>query len=120
MRSSRLLSSVFLLACLGAPAHAAVVESLHAEQAADHTRLVFQLDAALEHRIFTLENPHRVVIDLQGARLKTDLDQVALDATPVARVRSAPRNETDLRVVFDLREPVQPRSFLLAGNGAQG
>lgn len=119
MRFFRLLPSALLLACLGTPAAAAVVEGLRTEQAADHTRLIFELDAAIEHRIFTLENPDRVVIDLQGTRLKASLDRLDLSQTPVARIRSAPRNEQDLRVVFDLRQPARPRSFLIARDGSQ-
>lgn len=119
MRSCRLLTLLLLLASLCSPATAAVVETLRTEQASDHLRLVFELDSGVQHRLFTLENPHRVVLDLEGAQLKAALDQVDLSRTPIARIRSAPRNDKDLRVVFDLRQPVQPRSFLVARDGKQ-
>ncbi|MGA0805128.1 MAG: N-acetylmuramoyl-L-alanine amidase [Pseudohongiellaceae bacterium] len=113
------LTSTLLLLCLTAPANAAVVSALRTEAAPDHTRIVFELDAALEHRVFTLENPDRVVVDLIGTRPDGVLDTVALEGTPIARVRSAARNEHDLRVVFDLRERVQPRSFLVPATNGQ-
>lgn len=119
MRSS-LLTCVLLLGGLGNPAAAAVVEELRALQADDHTRLEFELDTSLEHRVFTLENPDRVVVDLMGSRLARALDGVELDNTPIARIRSAPRNEQDLRVVFDLNEKVQPRSFVVASTNGRG
>jgi N-acetylmuramoyl-L-alanine amidase len=120
MRSLRFLTSTLLLVCLGNPAGAAVVEALRAEPATDHTRVIFELDAALEHRIFTLENPDRVVVDLIGSRLDQPLDTSRLGDTPIERVRSATRNDTDLRVVFDLKQRMQPRSFLLPRNAEHG
>jgi N-acetylmuramoyl-L-alanine amidase len=119
MRISRLLTSLFLLASLGSPAGAAVIQGLRTEQAEDHTRLIFELDAPLQHSIFTLEDPNRVVIDLEGTQLKAKLDSLDLSQTPISRIRSAARNDKDLRVVFDLRQPVQPRSFLVARDGKQ-
>jgi N-acetylmuramoyl-L-alanine amidase len=119
MRTSCFISMAFVLACIGNPAVAAVVENLRAIQAADHTRLVFELDGALDHSIFTLENPDRIVIDLVGAKIGAALDTADLSQTPIERIRSAPRNESDLRIVFDLKQRMQPRSFLLAREGEQ-
>lgn len=77
------------------------------------TRLVFDLSGPVDHKLFTLENPERVVIDLRGARLETDLSDDALSTGLLRRVRHGTRNHDDLRVVLDLRERVQPKSFLL-------
>lgn len=120
MRILRLLTSALWLVCLGNPATAAVVEALSAQAAADHTRIVFELDAALEHRVFTLENPDRVVVDLIGSRLGKPLDDSVLGNTPIERVRSATRNDTDLRIVFDMQQRVQPRSFLQPRDAEHG
>ena len=40
--------------------------------------------------------------------------------TLLAGVRSAPRNGRDLRVVFDLKQPVRPKTFLLKPSGSYG
>lgn len=117
LHAFRLLTSTLLLGCLANLAAAGVVESLQAQGNSDHTRLEFRLDSAPEHRVFTLEDPYRVVVDLSGASLRRPLDSVDLTGTPIERVRTAARNESDLRVVFDLRHKVQPRSFLLANDG---
>lgn len=99
---------------------AAVVENVRTYRSPEYTRLVFELDQSLEHQVFTLENPDRVVIDLIGTRLRGDLSTLDLGETPIAGVRSAPRNDTDLRVVLDVRGKVQPRSFMVERNAQYG
>ena len=111
---------LFGLCCLHTSAQGAVVENLRSYRSPDYTRLVFDLDSSLEHRIFTLENPYRLVVDLLDSSLRGAVDQTDVSDTPIARVRSAPRNDNDVRVVFDLHHEVQPRSFVLARNEQYG
>jgi N-acetylmuramoyl-L-alanine amidase len=117
----RLLSSLLLFA-VGSPAtvQAAVVEAARIEATAEYTRLVFELDAGLEHQIFTLDNPDRIVIDLAGTRLNGNLNALDLNGTPIAKIRSAARNNSDLRVVLDVQGKMQPRSFFKARNAEHG
>lgn len=117
MRILRFWISLFVLYGHSALCAAALVEKLSAETSADHTRLIFDLNSTLEHRIFTLENPDRLVIDLIDTQSRNSLTNIDLSATPIALVRSAVRNEKDLRVVFDLNHKIKPRSFIEAGNG---
>src|SRR5688500_5973678 len=101
-----------LMLAFGSPAisWAAVVESAHIAETAEYTRLVFELDDSLEHKIFTLENPDRIVIDFTGTRLDGNLDALDLNGTAISRIRSAARNDSDLRVVLDVQGKMQPRS----------
>lgn len=94
-------------------AGAVAVDSVRLWRAPDHTRLVFDLSAPVEHEIFSLKKPARLVIDIQRAELRASLAGLALADTPISSVRSASRNGGDLRVVLDLSEAVKPRSFLL-------
>lgn len=96
------------------------VENSRLWRAPDHTRLVLDLAGPVEHRIFTLENPDRLVIDISKAKLDTRFDRLDLGRSPIREVRSAPRDDTDLRIVLDLKEPVRPRSFLLGRNEQYG
>lgn len=114
-----LLVPALLMLFLGpALASAAVVESARVESAAEYTRLVFDLDGPLEHKVFTLENPDRIVIDFTGTRLTGSLDKLDLGTTPIVKIRSAARNDNDLRVVLDLQAKMQPRtSFVPRGDG---
>ncbi|GGY75641.1 N-acetylmuramoyl-L-alanine amidase [Marinobacter zhanjiangensis] len=96
------------------------VEGARIWPAPDHTRLVFDTRSQVKHTIFSLENPSRLVIDLQDASLAANLDQLDLSDSPVKRIRSAPRNGNDLRVVLDLEKDIKPRSFLLEPNQQYG
>ncbi len=89
------------------------VQGLRMWQAPDHTRLVFDLSAPVEHTVFTLDSPPRIVIDLEQARLGQALPDLNVQGTRLAGVRSAPRNGKDLRVVLDLKQKLRPKSFLL-------
>ncbi len=88
--------------------------------APDHTRIVFDLNAPVEHKIFILEKPYRLVIDLSDTKSGTNLNALEYPPEMIKRVRTAPRNDSDLRVVFDLAGKVKPRSFLLPPNDQYG
>ncbi len=92
---------------------AATVEGVRVWRAPDHTRIVFDLSGPVEHRLFTLDNPRRVVVDIPGARLQASIDGLPWSDTPVQGLRSAVQGNNDLRVVLDLKESVDPRSFFL-------
>ncbi len=110
-----------LMAGLWVPvAQAADVEGVRLWRAPDHTRVVFDLSRPAEHRLFSLSGPDRVVVDISGADLNASLSDLSLDDTPLRGVRSAVRDNRDLRVVFDLKQGVRPRSFLLPAEGGQG
>ena len=101
-------------------AEAASVQSVRLWRAPDHTRLVFDLNQPAEHSLFSLENPDRIVLDLSNTSFKGDFDSLDLKDTPITRIRSAQRNQTDLRIVFDLHQGVNPRSFPLKDNDQYG
>ena len=96
------------------------VNSLRIWPAPDHTRIVFDISGPVEHRLFTLEEPDRVVIDLLGASVPSTRLEPAGDSDLVARVRSAARGQSDLRFVLDLNGSVRPKSFLLKPNSSYG
>ncbi|MGP9824375.1 N-acetylmuramoyl-L-alanine amidase [Ectopseudomonas khazarica] len=122
MRIGALVTAVgVLLAALAAEALAASdVRGVRLWRAPDNTRLVFDLSGPVQHSVFTLAAPDRIVIDVSGAKLATNLDQLSLANTPITGVRSAQRGADDLRVVIDLSAPVTPKSFSLAPNQQYG
>ncbi len=95
------------------------VKSVRLWRAPDNTRLVFDLSGPVQHSVFTLSAPDRLVIDINGATLAAPL-KVATSNTPISSVRSAQRTPTDLRVVVDLKKSVTPKSFTLAPNAQYG
>ncbi len=117
----RLVISLFLC-LLMVPLEASVIQVTNVrvwQNDTQSTRLVFDLTAPVEHNIFTLHTPDRLVIDLKDAEL------IRVPNTPTGHsllksIRSARRNDNDVRVVLDLRQPVQMNSFLLSPNGGYG
>ncbi|WP_433885973.1 N-acetylmuramoyl-L-alanine amidase [Pseudomonas vranovensis] len=95
------------------------VKSVRLWRAPDNTRLVFDLSGPVQHSVFTLTAPDRLVIDINGATLAAPLS-VSTSNTPITSVRSAQRTPTDLRVVVDLKKSVTPKSFTLAPNAQYG
>ena len=95
------------------------VNSVRLWRAPDNTRLVFDLTGPVQHSVFTLTAPDRLVIDINGATLGAPLN-VSTANTPITAMRSAQRTPTDLRVVIDLKKAVTPKSFTLAPNAQYG
>ncbi|MGQ7816993.1 N-acetylmuramoyl-L-alanine amidase [Metapseudomonas furukawaii] len=122
MRSRALFAGIgVLLAALAADVLAAAeVRGVRLWRAPDNTRLVFDLSGPVQHSVFTLTAPNRIVIDINGAKLATRLEQLSTSNTPITAVRSAQRTPNDLRVVIDLSSTVTPKSFSLAPNQQYG
>ncbi|AZD70964.1 MULTISPECIES: N-acetylmuramoyl-L-alanine amidase [Pseudomonas] len=121
MRIRALVAVVgLLLTALAVDALAATqVRSVRLWRAPDNTRLVFDLSGPVQHSVFTLTAPDRLVIDINGATLGGPLN-VSTANTPITAMRSAQRTPTDLRVVVDLKKAVTPKSFTLAPNAQYG
>lgn len=96
------------------------VHGVRVWKAPDHTRFVFDLNKAVSHQVFTLDDPHRVVIDLKKSSAKKNFNKLDLGNTPVTQVRTARQDNGDLRIVLDAKEALQPKSFVLPPNQQYG
>jgi N-acetylmuramoyl-L-alanine amidase len=101
-------------------AWAVEVHDVRLWRAPDHTRIVFDLTGPAEHKLMVLQGPDRIVIDVQNVALRASLAELSLQNTPIKVVRSAVRDGDDLRVVFELSAPVDPRSFALQAREQTG
>nr|WP_315983847.1 AMIN domain-containing protein [Aliamphritea spongicola] len=99
---------------------AADVKNVRLWIAPDHARLVFDLSASASHKLFTLKNPDRIVLDVDNAKFKADLNQLNLTKSPVERIRSGAKDKNDLRIVLDLKSDVRAKSFALSPNDKYG
>lgn len=86
----------------------------------DHTRVVFDLSKGIEHNVFTLSDPHRIVVDLSDTRASAALVADNKTTSILKGIRSASRATGEFRVVFDLNNKVRPRSFSLQPDGNSG
>lgn len=116
----RLLQLLKLLILLPSLAMAAQVEGVRLWTAPDHTRLVFDIDSPVEHRVFSLANPDRLVLDFEQSRTGGKFDAKGLADRHIKGLRHAHRNDGRLRVVLDLRQSVKPKTFLLTPNEDYG
>jgi N-acetylmuramoyl-L-alanine amidase len=108
------LRSWLLLTLLGlvSAAQAVTVNGVRMWPAPDHTRLVFDLDAPVEHSLFTLRSPERIVIDMKTTEFQASLPALE-QSSFIKEIRYARRSGDDLRIVLDLNRQVKPKSFVL-------
>jgi N-acetylmuramoyl-L-alanine amidase len=114
-----LFSALFVAASL-AWAGQVQVNGARIWNAPDHTRIVLDTAAPIRHKIFSLDGPHRLVVDVSDARLVGQLPDASDDDALVAGMRSGVRGEDDLRVVIDLKQACRAKSFQLEPNGTYG
>jgi len=107
------------LACLGQAALAAEIQGVRLWAAPDHTRVVFDVSAPIEHHLFSLSNPDRLVIDISAASAADAIQEVKADGL-VSGIRTSQNDKDVLRVVLDLKQTISPRSFALKPNGQYG
>lgn len=122
-RLVRILASMTaaLLCVVAHPLWAAqtVVKDVGLSSTPDETRLTLQVDGALNHRIFTLSGPDRVVLDIPDGRLTGRLPKADPGDPVLVGLRSGVREQGELRLVMDLKQPVRVKSFPLAPDGGE-
>ena len=102
-------------------AGAAQLRDLRVWDGPESTRVIFDLSEAAEHKVFTLANPDRIVIDIAGMAKTSSTVLSHAQAKGVVRgVRSAPREDGSLRVVLDVQAAVTPKSFMVEPNAQYG
>lgn len=112
MRVSGRSGLLLVLCMLSGMAQAVTIQGVRMWPAPDNTRLVFDLNAPVEHSLFTLEAPDRIVIDLKYTEFNGTLPALA-DESFIKEIRYARRGSDDLRVVLDLNRKVKIKSFVL-------
>jgi N-acetylmuramoyl-L-alanine amidase len=108
-----------LLAAFAQAAPPVTVKDVRLWAGPDATRLVLDLSAPVKHSVMTLQNPDRVVIDIDSAHVD------AARAMPegqgfVKQLRVGPQGRSDVRFVIDLASPASPNSFNVAPSGSYG
>lgn len=120
MRLRLFLASIML--CLFFPMQvfaATDINGVRLWRAPDNTRLVFDLSGPVQHKVFALSNPERIVIDVKSTKLATDVNKILNSKSPIKDVRVGLR-ANELRIVLDMSSKVTPKSFALAPNQKYG
>lgn len=116
----KLLQAAGALLCLPVfpkMAHAASVLAVRTWPAQEYTRVTLELDSELKAEHFTLDNPHRMVVDIEGLTMNSALDKLVNDIKPndpyISSLRVGQNRPNVVRIVIDLRQPIAPQVFTL-------
>ncbi|EOG0984588.1 N-acetylmuramoyl-L-alanine amidase [Neisseria gonorrhoeae] len=82
-----------------------------------YTRLTLESTAALKYQHFALDNPGRLVVDIQNANINTVLhglsQKVMADDPFIRSIRAGQNTPTTVRLVIDLKQPTHAQVFAL-------
>lgn len=99
---------------------AAELRELRLWEGPEATRVVFDLDGEVQHKLFTLSDPQRVVVDIDGlGRDSIARIEAAAGKGVVQRLRGGARGES-VRVVLDVLDAVFASSFVLPPSSEYG
>jgi N-acetylmuramoyl-L-alanine amidase len=105
-------------------ADAATVASARLWPAQEYTRLILDAPAPVAHQLLVMKNPDRLVLDLEGVELNSELGQLPQRVLPgdpyIQAIRVAMYRPGVLRVVLDLKSEVNPQLFALKPVGEYG
>lgn len=114
-------STLLLLPLIPRIALAARVLAVRTWPAEEYTRVTLELDSELKAEHFTLETPHRMVVDIQGIDITPGLNElvrkVRTDDPYISSLRVAQNRPNVVRIVFDLKQAIAPQVFTLKPAG---
>ncbi len=102
---------IFFLMLVCCTASAAKLESLVVNTSPGHTAILCNLTGSYTHKVFTLTNPFRVVVDIDPITTTINVDRVALGNPLILHVRSGHPNPQTLRLVFDVKNAVNIKTM---------
>jgi N-acetylmuramoyl-L-alanine amidase len=92
--------------------------------AADYTRVAIEHDAPLKYSHFMVNNPDRLVVDLEGIEFNSVLEglagKIAADDPNIRLLRAGRYKPGVVRLVMELKNEVRPQVFLLPPVGEYG
>ncbi|WP_066457138.1 N-acetylmuramoyl-L-alanine amidase [Castellaniella caeni] len=98
-------------------AHAATIVAVRTWPADEYTRVTLEMDTELKAEHFTLDKPHRLVVDIDGVRLSSAINDLVSRIKPndpyIRSVRVGQNRPNVVRLVFDLKQDVAPQVFTL-------
>lgn len=115
---SGLVASI-VAASLAVPAGAVEIRAVRLSASSEETQVVMDLSARTDHRVMSLKNPDRVVIDLSDARLAPEARRAPKGTGAIKQVRMA-HNASGERIVLDLSRSMRAKSVLASSSGRSG
>jgi len=115
-----LLLYIILVPAGGAENGGVSLENVRIKTQDERTRVVFDLSGSVGHRVFSLDQPFRTVIDLENTRSALNGTERSHQGGVVAGLRTGHRARNGLRVVLDLRNAVRTEFFALPPSDGRG
>ena len=98
-------------------ARAAGIVAVRVWPAADYTRVTLENDSKLKASHFIIKDPYRLVVEVEGVeldpQLKSLVAKIQANDPYISQVRVGQNRPGVVRLVFDLKEEVQPQVFAL-------
>ena len=92
--------------------------------AADYTRVAIEHSAPLKYSHFTVKNPDRLVVDLEGIEFNSVLESLSGKVSPddpnIKLLRAGRYKPGVVRLVMELKNEVKPQVFVLPPVGEYG
>jgi len=101
-----------LLLLFTLPSMASDIKALRIWAGPEYTRAVFDVSGPVDYKLYELDDPNRIVIDLQSSVLLDGFNSPSAKGI-IKSIRSGKQGKNDVRVVLDLSDDVSPKSFLL-------
>lgn len=103
------------------PSFAAQILAVRTWPAEDYTRVTLESDTHLNAQQFVLKDPERLVVDIEGLELSPTLKELVAKIQPndpyIRQLRIGQNRPGVVRLVFDLKEEINPQVFTLAPVG---
>ena len=96
------------------------VDNIRIWHSPSNTRIVFDVSSNVRQSMFTLQNPLRLVVDIQNARLNNQLPILDPQNKHIGLIRSGKPQKDVLRFVFELKKDLLPSNFVLSPNELYG
>lgn len=103
----RIFLATLILLPLTIWADEARLTDIHVSNAGHSARMTLSLTQTAPYHIFSLENPHRMVVDFKETRLAMSLKKIQWNHSAIRSIRSGHPQANTLRLVFDLYYPIR-------------
>jgi len=113
-RALGIMLALFVVPALAAPAQ---VSAVRVWPARDYTRITIESGSPIEFAVFTVKEPNRLVLDLEGVQMSPTLEalpaRIGSNDPFIGQARVARYKPGVVRVVLDLKAAVKPQAFAL-------
>jgi N-acetylmuramoyl-L-alanine amidase len=101
---------------------AATIDAVAVQPGSESTRVIFDVSSRVPFQVFTLENPYRVVVDLDSShpRSGVNIGNTPVGGNDVTGIRGGPRDKDGYRIVIDVADRLQPNAYMIASPTSGG